>query len=145
MDNVGRVKELESTQNLINEVLNVLSEQLLTRSNNTTEIGLHQFAHQVDIAEYFALLGYVDDVEQAEDVLMHQVLHDYNLAQHALRINQILHMAQLLDGDLLTRFAIPRRNHTAIRPFTNQLYSLIFDWQLKHDTLEVGAGVAGDI
>ena len=45
MDDVGRVKKLKSAQDLVYEVLNVLSEQLLSRANNTTEIGLHQLAH----------------------------------------------------------------------------------------------------
>ena len=50
MDDVCRVEELKCSKNLIDEVLNVLSEQLLPRANNSTQVGFHEFAYKIDVA-----------------------------------------------------------------------------------------------
>lgn len=41
---VGRVQELEGSENLVDEVLNVLGQKLLSRANHFAQISLHQFA-----------------------------------------------------------------------------------------------------
>ena len=50
MDDVCGVEELKCAKNLINEILNVLSEQLLPRANDTTQVCFHQFAYKIDVA-----------------------------------------------------------------------------------------------
>ena len=74
---------------------------------------------------------------------MHQVLHDYDLAEDPLGVDQVLNMRQLLDSDLLTCFAILCRYHRAISTLTDELNCFILDRQLKHYAFEVGAGEAG--
>ena len=145
VDDVGGVEEFEGAQHLVDEILNVLGEQLLPRSNHSTQICLHELADEVDVAEDFALLRNVDDVKQAKDILMHQILHDNDLSQHPLRIDQVLHVAQLFNGDLLPRFAVSRGNNTAIGALANQFDSFVLDGQLKHDALEVSAGEARNV
>lgn len=43
----------------------MLSEELLARANNTTQIGFHELADEVNVAEHLALFGNVDHVKQA--------------------------------------------------------------------------------
>ena len=41
---VGRVEELKGSENLVDEVLNVLCQELLSRANDPAQISLHQLA-----------------------------------------------------------------------------------------------------
>ena len=41
---VGRVEELKGSENLVDEVLNVLCQKLLSRANDPAQISLHQLA-----------------------------------------------------------------------------------------------------
>ena len=41
---VGRVEELKGSENLVDEVLNVLCEKLLSRANHPAQISLHELA-----------------------------------------------------------------------------------------------------
>ena len=63
MDDVGGVEEFEGAQHLVDEILNVLSEQLLPRPDHSTQICLHELADEVDVTEDLTLFRNVDDVE----------------------------------------------------------------------------------
>ena len=54
-------------------------------------------------------------------------------------------MGELLDGDLLAVLAIAGRDHRAVRALADQLYSLVLDRQLEHNSLEVCTGEAWDV
>ena len=41
---VGRVEELKGSENLVDEVLNVLCQKLLSRANDPAQISLHELA-----------------------------------------------------------------------------------------------------
>ena len=51
MDYVGRMKEFESTKQLIDEVLDMLSLELLLGLNHPVKVCFHQFAHKVYFTE----------------------------------------------------------------------------------------------
>ena len=55
MDNVGGVEEFEGAQNLVDEVLDVLCEQLLSRADHSAQVRLHQLANQVNITEHLSI------------------------------------------------------------------------------------------
>mmetsp|Transcript_887 Transcript_887/g.1207 ORF Transcript_887/g.1207 Transcript_887/m.1207 type:complete len:129 (-) Transcript_887:166-552(-) len=127
MDNVGGVEEFEGAQNLVDEVLDVLCEQLLSRADHSAQVRLHQLANQVNITEHLSCLWDVDDVEEAEHVLMQQVFHDDDLSQHALCIDQIFHVRELLNCDLFTCLSIFCGNDGAVSALSNQLDSLVLE------------------
>ena len=54
MDNVCRMQELECTEDLIDEVLDVLCLQLLFRLDDSIQISLHQLAHEIYLTKYVA-------------------------------------------------------------------------------------------
>ena len=51
------MQKLESTQHLVNEVLDVLSEELLLRANDSAQISFHQLADQVDISQDLSVIA----------------------------------------------------------------------------------------
>ena len=65
----------------------MLRKQLLARTNDTTQICLHQLTYEVDVTEDFTLFRNVDNVEEAEDVLVDTILHDDNFTEDSLGIN----------------------------------------------------------
>lgn len=52
MDDIGGVEELKGAKHLVDEVLDVLSQKLLPRSDHSAQVCLHEFAHEVDVSEY---------------------------------------------------------------------------------------------
>ena len=48
------VEELESSKNLIDEILDVFCEQLLPRPDNSAQIGLHQLTDQVYVSKHLS-------------------------------------------------------------------------------------------
>jgi hypothetical protein len=54
MDDTGRMNELKSPKDLIEEVLNVLNLKLLLGLYHSIEVGLHQLTNQVDVSEDFS-------------------------------------------------------------------------------------------
>ena len=62
MNDVSRMQKFKGAQHLINEVLDMLGEKLLARTNNTTQIGFHELADEVYVAKHLALFGNVDHV-----------------------------------------------------------------------------------
>ena len=63
MNNVSRVEELESPQNLIDEVLYVLCQQLLARSDHSAQISLHELADQINVTKSIWLLWHIDNIK----------------------------------------------------------------------------------
>ena len=51
------MQKLESTQHLVNEVLDVLSEELLLRANDSAQISFHQLADQVDVSQNLSVIA----------------------------------------------------------------------------------------
>ena len=89
VDYIRRVEELEGAKYLIDEILDVLGEQLLPGADDATQISLHELTDEVDVAEDFALLGNVHNVEEAQNVFVHAVLHDDDLAKDSFCIDLV--------------------------------------------------------
>lgn len=51
VENVGRVKELQAFEDLVNDVLDVLVGEFLVRLNDLVEINFHVICHKIDRAE----------------------------------------------------------------------------------------------
>ena len=79
MDDIGGVQEFEGTEDLVDEVLDVLGQKLLSGANHSAQISLHKFTNEVDVTKNFPkrrkkmvrhkpsdlpLLGNVDDVKE---------------------------------------------------------------------------------
>ena len=53
MDDIGGVQEFEGAEDLINEVLDVLGQKLLSGANHSTQVSLHKFTNEIDITKHF--------------------------------------------------------------------------------------------
>ena len=61
MDNIGRVKKLEGSKDLVDKVLDVLSNYLLPWTNNTRQVRLHELAYEVNVAKDLSIIEVTDN------------------------------------------------------------------------------------
>ncbi len=69
MDDVGRMHVQEASENLVDEILNVVVGQVLARVNDSVQVGLHQFGNYVNVSVACAGLG-LEQVNQPYDILV---------------------------------------------------------------------------
>lgn len=65
------VKKLESFEDLIDEVLDMIDWKLLLGLNHATQVCFDQLADEIDVADHLSFSRNVDDVLQAKNVFMH--------------------------------------------------------------------------
>ena len=51
MDDVRRVQKLERSEHLVDEVLYMLRQELLSRADYSAQVSLHQFADKVNVTK----------------------------------------------------------------------------------------------
>ena len=56
MNNVGWVEELERSQDLVDKVLDVLGEKLLSWTDNTWQVRFHELAYEVNVAKHLSII-----------------------------------------------------------------------------------------
>src|SRR5205085_1404358 len=79
----GRVHVVESTEDLVDEVLHMLVSEGVSGIENLVQVGFHVLHNQVQIEKLIGTNGPID-IQQSHDVsILPQVLHDLNLAQAA--------------------------------------------------------------
>ena len=61
MDNVGWVKKLERSQDLVDKVLDVLCEKLLPWADHTRQVRLHELAYEVNVAKDLSTIEVTDN------------------------------------------------------------------------------------
>jgi len=54
MDDIGRVQEFEGSEDLVDEVLDMLSQKLLSGANHSAQISLHEFTNEVNVTKHFS-------------------------------------------------------------------------------------------
>ena len=59
----------EASENLVDEILNVVVGQVLARVNDSVQVGLHQFGNYVNVSVPSAGLGF-EQVNQPDDIFM---------------------------------------------------------------------------
>lgn len=69
VDDIGRVHEQQTSENLIDEVLDVVVGQVLSRIDHSVQIGLHQLGYYVNIGVACTGFGF-QQVNQPYDVLV---------------------------------------------------------------------------
>ena len=122
MHNVGAVDVLESTQDLVQEVLDVVDRQRLRGVDDAVQVSLHEVLDDVYVVELLRPSGRRDDVQDADHVLVVEPLHQANLAQDPLRIDGIFEdTGNLLDRHLVARLLVLRTHHHPERTVTHGL------------------------
>lgn len=90
---------LQSTENLIEKVANVIIAQLL-RLQQFVEVRLHEALDNVDILHTTNVCR-TNNVANVNDVLMLKTCQNFNLPQCSLTVRLVLKGRDLLDGHLL--------------------------------------------
>ncbi len=60
MEDVGGVHEEESSQDLVDEILNMFIAELLPRVDDAVQVRFHQFGDDVDVSVTSTRLGFED-------------------------------------------------------------------------------------
>ena len=80
MEDSTRVYVLKSTQDLIDEKLNVFVAETLVGFDDLAEVGFHQFRYHVDLVESFQTL-WSENSLNGKHVFMVQQTHDFEFSQ----------------------------------------------------------------
>lgn len=108
MENISRVNVLETTENLVDEGLEMRICQWLTRTNNGSQIAFHQLLVEIGFIE----VVWSRDVHivQTSDISMSsEVLQKLDLSQGSLRQDLFAEdICNLLDRNSLSRLGIGR-------------------------------------
>ena len=67
VNNASRVEVEETTQDLIDKVLNVLVSKSLARADDLRKIGIHQISHDINIIESIVILR-PDDIDELQNL-----------------------------------------------------------------------------
>jgi hypothetical protein len=130
------VDVLHSLEDLVEEVLDVLVREVVLRVDDLVQVGLHEVEHDVDVDERL-ILRRRDEIAQADDILVLEVPEHLDLAQDALRVDQIVERVDdLLDRDLAVRDLIQRRADDTVGTATERLERRVLDIDAKEIAAE---------
>ena len=91
MQHIRRVDVLQRPQHLVDEVLDVIQTQALLGVDYPVQVRLHQFAHDVNVVEIIDVPHHGGHhVDDADDVLVLEMLEEFNLAEDALGVDLVL-------------------------------------------------------
>ena len=146
MKYVRRVHKEESSQYLIDKVLDVLIAEFLSRVDDAVEVCLHKIGDDVDVG--IACFGLrLENIDQADDVVVFEELWVRgkilrSLISRTIRLasmrssNALMtwlrggvpasHPFYLFDGHLAVLLAVVRRGHHSVGTRTDLLYDLVF-------------------
>ena len=98
VENIGRVDVLESPENLIKKVADVVITESLGLEQ-LVEVSLHQALDNVDITQTVDV-DWTEDIAYVYDIFVLKPVQDLDLPEGSLAVSLVLKRADLLDGDL---------------------------------------------
>jgi len=142
MQHVGGVYVLQTTQNLVHKILNMVNSKRLLAIYNTVQIGFHQILHNVYVFKLFGGRRRRYNINNANDlkdsrretlslrsvsvalkktyVLMRKLLHQLNLAKDTFCVDGVFKGPRnFLDCNLLASFFIESGYHNTVCTMTN--------------------------
>lgn len=109
VQHVGGVDIFETTQDLVDEVLDVIDGERLLAVDDAMQVRLHQILHDVNIFEVVRMWWRRNDVDYPNHILVRKLLHQFDLSQDALCVDGILESARyLFDRDFLSSLFVQR-------------------------------------
>mmetsp|Transcript_26258 Transcript_26258/g.56914 ORF Transcript_26258/g.56914 Transcript_26258/m.56914 type:complete len:203 (-) Transcript_26258:791-1399(-) len=148
MEHVGRMDVLQSSEELVQKVLDVIKGERLLRVDDPMKIGLHQLVANVDVVEVFDVPRKGrHHVGNTNNIFMMEVLEELDLTEDALGIDLVVEGAgDHLDGDLGLGRRVQCRNDDAVGTGTNDTDEgvLGIDREGLITSLE-GVGVVGGV
>mmetsp|Transcript_6853 Transcript_6853/g.12421 ORF Transcript_6853/g.12421 Transcript_6853/m.12421 type:complete len:232 (-) Transcript_6853:220-915(-) len=131
VEHLRRVDELQTAQNLVDEVLAVVVRQRLSGADDLVQIGVHQLIHHVHVLEALARGGR-QDVVYVDDVFVAEVHQQFDLPQRALRVHNVLkRLPNFLYRHFLVGVRVPCRAHNAVCALANGLDGGELGWALE--------------
>mmetsp|Transcript_30582 Transcript_30582/g.105689 ORF Transcript_30582/g.105689 Transcript_30582/m.105689 type:complete len:246 (+) Transcript_30582:597-1334(+) len=129
----GAVDELQTAEDLVEEVLVVLVRQRLPARDDSVQVALHEVGHDVDVGEVDGVRGDGDDVLDLNNVLVQaKVPEQLDLAQDALGVDEVAeHVGDLLDRHLFARGGVVGGAYDAVGPAADGLEVPVPDVDVK--------------
>ena len=104
MDDIGRVHEHQSSQELVDKVLDVIIGQVLSGIYHPVQVGLHQFCDDIDIGVTSPSFR-TEQVNKSNNIvmlkkfyMMNDVTEELDLPYDSLSINKIIKGIDNLHG-----------------------------------------------
>ena len=123
VEHVREVDRVDAAEDLVQEVLVVLVGQGLLRVDDVVEVGVHQLGDDVHVLPLLRVrVRRREDVDEAEHVVVLEVLEDLDLAQQPLAVDDVLErLRDLLDRHRLRRLDVAARADEAVRALAHRL------------------------
>ena len=143
VQHLGAVDVLHSAKHLVDEVLYVVVREVLAGVNDPMEIRLHEVGDDVDVLKGLERAR-LENVNNTHHILVLQVLQQLDLAQDALRVNDVIKRTRdLLDRHLLPRLCVAARNDDAVRAVADRFDELVLRVDLRRAREPTAGGARG--
>mmetsp|Transcript_42244 Transcript_42244/g.90136 ORF Transcript_42244/g.90136 Transcript_42244/m.90136 type:complete len:270 (+) Transcript_42244:701-1510(+) len=122
MQHVRRVDGVDTTQDLVEEVLEVLVGERLLRVDDVVQVGVHQLRDEVHVLPAVLATRRWQDVHQAKHVVVLEVAQDLNLAEEPFAVDGVLEgLGYLLDRHWLGSLDVAAGRDQPVCPLPHHL------------------------